>query len=151
MVLVIMTIMMVMVGVLCVSIAIGWSLGGHRSRPILGAICGLIVGILLAWAVFDTSKVWLRGIAEKQLAEEADGVTYDEIDGIKGRHCDVDRAIARAMRDGRLSVGESILIRKMGNEHAIKEARSKLSGVRPSETCATVPSSTPVAPGPKSR
>ena len=149
--LLIMLIMMIMIGVLCISIAIGWSLGGHRSRPILGAICGLVVGILLAWAILGVSKVWLRGIVEKQLAEEANGGTYDEIDGIKGRHCDVDRAIARAMRDGRLSVGESILIRKLGNDHAIKEARSKLSGVRPSETCATAPSSTPVTPGTKSR
>jgi hypothetical protein len=144
MMLLIMLVMMVMAGVLCISVVTGLHLGGDHDRPIVGSICGLVIGLLLAWAVLGVSKAWLRGALEKQLAEEADRVTYGGIDRIKGRHCDVDQAIAKAMRDGRMSVGESILIHRIENDHAMKEARSRLSGVRPSETCATAPSSAPI-------
>jgi len=125
---------------LLVPILIGYVVGSDRERTLLGLLLGAVAGLLLSWGVYVFGTMQIRGMIEDALTREASQATYEEIAEMKGRHCDVDAVIAKAMRDRILSEGDAIAIRAVAKPHAMSEARARLAGATAVEGCGTTPS-----------
>lgn len=142
----VMMVMMSTVLALVVPIAIGLTIGSDHDRTLLGLAAGTVAGFLLAWAVSGFGMAMVHQTMKEQLAQEAPRETYASIAALKGRHCDVDAAIAAAMKDRVLSNGDARYILAVNEPHAMAEARAKLSDVSSKEGCSTssAPAGAPV-------
>jgi hypothetical protein len=119
-------------------ILLGWFIGSNEGHGFAGMCVGCAVAFLLTWGTYAGGTSIVKGIAVKELAKEAGPGFYDEVASLRGRHCDVDLVIARAMRDRRLSFRDVLDIRAVDERHALADARAKLIGFRPTEACRTV-------------
>lgn len=109
-----------------IPILVGAYEGGRRDMPWIGALLGLLVGLGLSALVLNYGGSMIRQKISDDLAREAGPAFYEEVAGLKGRRCDVDAAIAKAMRDGRLSYRDVLDVRAVDARRRGAEARSRL-------------------------
>lgn len=120
---------------LVVPIAVGYIIGDDRDHPVLGTLIGVVVGALLAWGAGSFGMAMARKMVREELAKEASRETYASIAALKGRYCDVDAAIAAAMKDRVLSNGDARRILAVNEPHEMAQARANLSDTTISSTC----------------
>lgn len=110
----------------------------NRTSPVVCAILAFAMGAMAAWPLLLLTKHF-KGIEEsKRDAVEVTSEEYQSIAAIRGVHCSVDRKIAEAMKDGRVSRGESRRILSLDESQKKDSYRSMLKGEPPLESCHAV-------------
>lgn len=76
-----------------------------------------------------------RARIEESMRAEIDAEAYAALAERKGRSCALDRAIAKAMADGRMTVREYVPVRDLAERERLTGARDAVAGISPSRSC----------------
>lgn len=104
-----------------------------------GAAVGALIGALLVTALVYAANHERRRNAAAFLASEINDEDYRNLASWKGVDCALDRIMAKAMVDGKVTEGEAEPMWARQREIYRAQSRALLGGIDPSATCRTTP------------